>query len=577
MSDSAEFVQRVVHAIEAGTAAVWLRRSLALVGVVILALVYMFHFRGLATSQAMDQAQIGRAIVSGHGWQTGFARPRAVGQLQAHGKDVIHRIWLDTYNAPLPPLVDAIALLPVRSHLKPGSDLVYTGDKAIAAMSILLFLCSVVVLFFLARRLFDQRLALIACSLVILCDMIWQYSLSGLPQMLLLLLFNATLYAVVRAVEARCAGLVANRWLAATGAGFGLLALTHALTIWMFGPALIFIAFFFRPRRKAVTIVLGTFLIIYTPWLVRNFLVCGNPAGMAIYSLLDGIHFSETGWMRRAGAGLEGVTPGAFRDKLLENVISQTGRIFEYLGWSVVALCFFPALLHLFRRAATSTVRWMILVMWLGAVFGMAVVGLNEEQDVAANQLHLLFIPIMTCYGLAYLLVQFNRLRLDFQFARAGFLALLFLLCAFPMFNSLYDMLLGSGKPVIRYPPYIPSAISTLNEWMKPDEIIASDMPWAVAWYADRRSLWIPDTVKMFSDLNDYNVLGGPIKAVYLTPISGGQNNLHDIMKGEYKEWASLIQRTALLENFPLKWGTPLGDTDCLFLTDHDRSKPKTP
>ena len=68
--------------------------------------------------------------------------------------------------------------------------MIYAGDKAIAVTAIIFFFLSVVVLFFVARRLFDQRLAIYACALVLLCDMIWQYSMSGLPQMLLLFLFN---------------------------------------------------------------------------------------------------------------------------------------------------------------------------------------------------------------------------------------------------------------------------------------------------------------------------------------------------------------------------------------------------
>jgi hypothetical protein len=119
MPGSADAVQRAVHALEAGGLAVWVKRALVVVALGGLALFYLMHeFRGLATSQAMDQAQIGREIASGHGWRTNFIRPRAVGQLQGHGKDVTKRIWLDTYNAPLPPLVDAIALLPVKSHWK---------------------------------------------------------------------------------------------------------------------------------------------------------------------------------------------------------------------------------------------------------------------------------------------------------------------------------------------------------------------------------------------------------------------------------------------------------------------------
>ena len=70
--------------------------------------------------------------------------------------------------------------------------------------------------------------------------MMWQYSLSGLPQMLLLLLFNLTVYALVRAVEEKVNGGPVSFWLAAAGVGFGLLALSHALTLWMFAAAFLF-------------------------------------------------------------------------------------------------------------------------------------------------------------------------------------------------------------------------------------------------------------------------------------------------------------------------------------------------
>jgi len=571
MPGSAEFIQRAVHALEAGALAVWVRRSLVALAVIALAIYYFYDFRGLATSQAMDQAQIGRAIASGHGWRTNFARPRAIGQLQANGKNVAQKIWSDTYNAPLPPLVDAIALWPIKSHWQmTTSNLVYSGDKVIAAMSIFLFLLSVLVLFFTARRLFDRRLALLACGLVVLCDMLWQYSLSGLPQMLLLLLFNATIYALVRAVEAQYDGRRVDRWLAAVGVGFGLLALSHALTIWIFAGALVFCVFFFRPRGWTVLILLAAFTAIYAPWLIRNYIVCGHPGGVAIYSVLDGIRHSEAGWMRRINLDVEGIGPSNFRDKITTNFFSQWGHIFEYFGSSVVAIMFFAGLLHPFKRTETAVLRWMILAMWIGAVAGMATFGINEEGGLAANQLHLIFVPLMTCYGLAYLLVQWNRLGIQLSIARGAFLTLLYLLCALPAIFTVPWF--APPKGAIRWPPYAPPYIATLHNWMQPNEITASDMPWAIAWYADRRALWVPDTIKTFTDLSDYNVLGGPVNGLYLTPISGSQDKLADILKGEYKDWAPIILRNMNLEKFPLRWGTLLGlENDCIFLSDHDR------
>jgi hypothetical protein len=117
MPGSAEFVQRLVHSLETGASAVWMRRGLVLAGIAALSMFYLGHeFQGLATSQAMDQAQIGREIARGHFWQTKFARPRGIGQLLAHGKDVPRKIWTDTYNALPPMVVCSMPLLPLLSE-----------------------------------------------------------------------------------------------------------------------------------------------------------------------------------------------------------------------------------------------------------------------------------------------------------------------------------------------------------------------------------------------------------------------------------------------------------------------------
>ena len=573
MPGSEEFIQTAVHALEAGGLAVWVRRSAVVLGIIGIAGIYMYQFRGLSTSHGMDQAQIGRAIARGEGWKTKLARPRAVGQLQAHGKSVPDKIWTDTYNAPLPPLVDAVALIFVKPYWKMSPrTLVYAGDRAIAVMSILLFMASIVVLFLIAQRLFDRRLALLACGLVFLCDAMWQYSISGLPQMLLLLLFNVAIYLLVRAVEAHWAEQSPLKWLAAAGAVFGLLMLTHALTAWIFLGALIFAAFYFHPRGLAAAVLLGPWLIVYLPWVIRTWIVSGNPGGVAIYSFYNGMLRTEWGWMRQLnfdpGAGL--LT--AFCDKITTGLTGQAAHSFEYFGFSVVALMFFVSLLYAFNRTETATMRWMVLAMWGGAAAGMTVYGINDEQGVAANQLHLIFVPLMTCYGLAYLLVQWNRLAITARFARAGFIVLLYLLCAFPLVFA--TPWLAPARPYVHWPPYMPPAIGVLNDWMKPEEITCSDMPWAIAWYADRRSLWLPETIRVFTDFGDYNVLGGPVNALYLTPVSGTDNKLRDIVKGEYKDWSAVIQRTQQLETFPLKWNTvALGlDNECIFLSDRDRS-----
>ncbi|MEP6976212.1 MAG: hypothetical protein ABI787_12485 [Spartobacteria bacterium] len=137
---------------------------------------------------------------------------------------------------------------------------------------------------------------------------------------------------------------------------------------------------------------------------------------------------------------------------------------------------------------------------------------------MAANQFHLLFIPIMTCFGLAFLLVQWDRLGIASHLGRFGFFTVLFFLCGWPM---LFNVLFASAKSSIRWPLYVPPYIAVLNDWMKLKEITATDMPWAIAWYADRRAVWLPDTVHADTEFSDYRVFGSRISGLYRTPISG--------------------------------------------------------
>ena len=73
--------------------------------------------------------------------------------------------------------------------------------------------------------------------------------------------------------------------------------------------------------------------------------------------------------------------------------------------------------------------------------------------------------------------------------ARIGLFSLLVVITALPMLFRL----LPDKHPPYQYPPYLEPVIALLNGWTTDKEVISSDMPWAVAWYADRKSLWIPD------------------------------------------------------------------------------------
>jgi hypothetical protein len=314
---------------------------------------------------------------------------------------------------------------------------------------------------------------------------------------------------------------------------------------------------------------------MYLPWMVRNASVCGNPVGLGWYSGLYQIKGTEDSIMRSMEPPFERVSPNIFRGKVQSHVSSQTARLFEYLGGVIVAPAFFLALMHLFKRRETADFRWALLCMWLFALLGMSVFGLEGKPgfqpfaaQVESNDLHILFVPMFAAYGMAFILVMWSRLGINVKLVRWAFVALIFALSG-QRFVATAINLRGQPSGRVQWPPYIPPFIAILAQWTNEREVISSDIPWAVAWYADRKSLWLPMTVKDFITLNDDNLLNGRIVGLYLTPYSGNQMFLNEVVKGDYKEWSPFIMRNMsgpALRDFPLRAVTPLPlENECVF------------
>ncbi len=568
-------VQEIVHRLEEGRWAPWIKLAVLLSAIAFVVNLWFFRdagFKGLSHAHAMDQAQISRELARGNGFTTKVIRPAAIWLFQ-HNKGVfpVERTP-DVFHAPLSPFLNSFILrLTKDSWEMTAKDNIYTSDRAIAAVSLGFFLLSVLVNYFVARRLFDHRLALLGVGILLLCETFWDFSMSGLPQMLMLFLFSIAALLLLRAVEARCDGRPALPWLAGMGVAFGLLALTHALTIWMFAGALFFCLLYFRPIGRDAAIMLAIFSLCYAPWLIRNQKVCGSPVGLSWYSALLHVKGSESMIMRNMEIPLEGISPRSYGAKVRLQTIYQLTNFYDFCGAVLLAPVFFISLLHLFKTPATAALRWGVLSMWLFAVLGMSVFGFSEAHGLRSNDLHVLFIPLLTFYGLAFVLVMWTRLELHYRIVRIAFLTLVVGSSALP-FSHQFLSLLGGPQLPWQWPPYIPPWISVLRQWTTESEIITTDMPWAVAWYADRKSLWLPLTVKEFINLNDYAELKGQIVGLYLTPITGNSSFISEVVKGEYKEWAPFIMRKVDIRDFPLKAVTSLPkDNECIFYADRDR------
>jgi len=127
------------------------------------------------------------------------------------------------------------------------------------------------------------------------------------------------------------------------------------------------------------------------------------------------------------------------------------------------------------------------------------------------------------------------------------------------------------------YPPYYPPDIEKLGSWLKPNELVMSDSPWAVAWYGQRQCVSLTDDAgDQFFSLNDYVKT---VNGLYLTMRTMDGKLVTDFFSKGKDSWGSFVVNTLtqnkVPSNFPLHH-SPAGSAALMsgiFLTDAERWK----
>ncbi len=553
-----------------------IRRSLFFIVLIILTLGNLFTlFRGLNSPQAMDQAQIAREIARGNGFATKMIRPVAYYQAEKTARRTVPlQGFQDTYHSPLNPLLNAAVLKIIgadkmNSWQMSDNEMVYPLDRVIATVCTLFFLIAIGVNYLLISRIFDPKIAGVCAILMLFCEVFWNYSLSGLPQMLMLLLFSCGLYFAYRATEASTEGRIAMTPAIVAGIFFTLLALAHWMTVWISLGYILYAAIAFRPRGIVGISILGLLLVAGIGPMLRNIDITGSPFGTAFLTLYNGLgNGTETTVMRNSDLEAEPLVLDGLIAKVLRTTLTQATDIIPLLAGIVVAPLFFLALLHPFKRKSIANFRWAILLMWVSTAFGLAFFGISTKP-LDPNQLHLLFAPIMTAYGLAFISILWTRL--DFvgstpmlqnvhHFIIIG-------ICALPLVLALptkvrTGMHLSNRGGVPHWPPYYAPALNNDNGvkgFTTPKQVVFSDQPWAVAWYADRISIWLPPSREGFQKLETIaNDLQTPVAGILISPSSHGSGPVSEVAN-LYKDFTSLVlDGRVIIATYPP--GIPIND-----------------
>ena len=92
-------------------------------------------------------------------------------------------------------------------------------------------------------------------------------------------------------------------------------------------------------------------------------------------------------------------------------------------------------------------------------------------------------------------------------------------------------------------------------------QVIFSDQPWAVAWYADRMSVWLPPTREGFVAIEEAATdLQTPVAGILISPLSHGSAPISEVAN-QYKDFTFLIlDGRTFFTNYPN--GVSLYDRD---------------
>jgi len=554
-------LQTLIHHVEVGAGtrlfSRWVRVALVVFGVLLLLLIYNVRgFKNMSTQEGMDAAQIARNLAEGNGYTTLLVRPFSLYLIrqksqQSHGAGdpsatadpgCLRGMHPDIANPPVYPVLLAGLMKAVPFNFaiprkpKPfwggGTRFLrYQPDFIISLFNQLLFLGVVASVFFLARRLFDAVIAWLSALLLLGTELFWRFSVSGISTMLLLLIFMALAWSLVlleqegREPRFKKVGIFLVAGLAGLLVGVG--GLTRYSFAWLILPVVGFVLLFTGRQRLILGLIAFlAFAAVLSPWLVRNYSVSGLLFGTSTYTILQtSAAFPEDRLERSVDPGFG---PGgamshrvasafwhAFWQKLVSNGRQVARNDLPKLGGNWLSAFFLVGLLIQFRNPAVRRMRYFVLacLLLLSVVQAVGHTQLSEDSpEVNSENMLILVAPLVLVYGISLFQLLLEQIQLPMLELRYAVTGLVVGVACLPLLLSF----LPPRSSPIAYPPYYPPSIQTAAAWATEDELIMSDIPWAVAWYGQTQCIWL--TMNSYSDyfaINDYQK---PVSAVYLTP-----------------------------------------------------------
>lgn len=573
-----KLLARIFYAIEVGRARPLTR--LIPLAIVVLGIIALYNirihrdmkvYRGLNDMASMDNAQLARQLDRHQGFNTFFIRPYALAQVNAykasHGQaepfpaalypPETPRMIPDTYNAPGFPLLLAgfFKALNIDFDEPPATmnkNRAFGGDRWIPLLNESFILLTAGLMFLMGWRLFDERVAWMGSVAFVVSEFVWDYSLTALPVNLLMLLVTAFFFGateVYRMAEEKFDhDDPSNGWawlvVPALAILLGIICLNSLLLLILVLPFIVFLMLMRRTSWFFPFIVLGIVGLMVAPWFYHWYRVCGNPLGsnMSLGLLGQGEYSGNQVYCRTSIPDYTSLF-SVFGTKQVAGFFYYFQHGWTLLGASPMLLLFAASILHEFRRRRVQAFRWLVIGCAFAIIF-MTNLGDAQPGQFSSWNLVAILLPSMILIGSAFFFTLLDRMTTQLPLLTATIVvATLALICAPLVF--VYNSL---SPYSFNYPPYLPPYLSYIAHFVPPGKWMTSDIPWATAWYGDRPSLWMPDSVADFTRIND-NICETYL--VLITPETLAKP-VTNLTTGEQKDWLPFALRLTIPDSFPL-------------------------
>ncbi|MGB0580678.1 MAG: hypothetical protein ACPGVU_13320, partial [Limisphaerales bacterium] len=538
--------------------------------VVLVAMATLYNYRAFqhfSHPEAMDQAQIARNLSEGKGFTTEFIRPANLYYLNKKTEDVhLDKAHPDLSNAPLYPWLLSWWMRAGFAFEIDGSQefTAYQPEERIGWFNQFWLILTVLGLWLLAKQMFDEFVAWISAALLAGTGLLWGYSISGLSTCLLLFLavvLAHVLTAMERRSEDESGMLKLVAFAVMAGVLTGAMGLTRYSMLWLIIPVVAYCNICFQTRGLVLGLVaLMACLLTIAPWMSRNYTLSGMPfgtAGLVVHE--EGVRFPGDTVQRLmnpekpdSSQDVRQVGLGEYWSKVDDNLPRIIQQDLPQLGGTWIAAFFLVGLLVPFRSASLTRFRWFVVGCVFLFVLVQSLVRTAWGADVRVNSDDLLVVilPWVCLLGAGIYSVLVSQMEGKQIFVNRVLTPLFVILLSAPLILKLIN-----GEPRrFAYPPYYPPIIQERGNWLATDELAISDVPWAMAWYGDRKCAWIPaDFGEGFIKIYRHQ----PVSAVYLTSLSLDGRLISDQLKGRDPAFGRFVAEAVVNEEvpdgFPLK------------------------